>query len=116
MPKGYGKSIGQVNAKVRSAVVSALRILDDQGTPLKMLLVKAFRDDPVRTLGAVARFLPTEARVEVVDVARLHLQAVQAMGSVPVRSQPPMLDITPQHLPMRDTTRSDAELIEELLS
>jgi len=120
MPRGYGKDAGKINGKVRSAVVSALGILDAQGTPLKVLLAREFVSDPVRTLQAVARFLPAEARVEVVDVARMHLMAIQQMAAVqpsaPAPALPPVIDVMPNgqpHYPHRDT---DADLLERLLS
>ena len=117
MPRGYGKEAGKISSKVRSAVVSALGILDAQGTPLKVLLAREFARDPVRTLQAVARFLPAEARVEVVDVAKLHLLAVQQMTAAPsARPHPPLIDVMPNGQPIYPNSDKDAELLERLLS
>ena len=119
MPRGYGKEAAKISSKVRSAVASALGILDTMGTPLKVLLAREFQRDPVRTLQAVARFLPTEARVEVIDVAKLHLAAVQQLQALPngMHTHPPVIDVTPErqplHLPDSDKER---ELLDRLLS
>jgi hypothetical protein len=115
MPRGYGKEAGKINSKVRSAVVSALGILDSKGVPLKVLLAREFERDAVRTLQAVARFLPAEARVEVVDVTALHLAAVRGMTAAP-RQLPPVIDVTPNGQPHYPTSDKDAELLERLLS
>ena len=115
MPRGYGKEAAKITSKVRSAVASALGILDERGVPLKVLLAREFQRDPVRTLSAVSRFLPAEARVEVVDVAQLHLQAVQQMAQLPAGQRSlPLIDVTPaRQQPENDT---EAELVEQLLS
>jgi hypothetical protein len=56
---GRPKGSKDYRPKVQGAVVRALKMLDERGTPLSHLIADALQEDVVRTLHSLSRFLPT---------------------------------------------------------
>jgi len=80
-----GPTPAQVGDAARSAIMEALELLDQSGTPLSLLLARQAQTRPDKLLTACARFAPNMTKQDLLPtIQAMHLRALRELSRQPV--------------------------------